>query len=64
MSDNFNFLIQANLEKYEGEWIAVSGNKVIAKGESASKVLSLAERKTDEKVTIMRVPEKEQVCIF
>jgi len=64
VSGNFNFFVQNDLGKYAGEWIAVSGNKVIANGGSATEVLEKATGKSKDKPTIMRVPEDNQVLLL
>jgi hypothetical protein len=64
VSNNFNFLVNQDLNRYAGEWIAVSGNKVVANGESATEVLDKASIKSKEKPTIMRVPEGDQVLLL
>lgn len=64
VSKNFNFLISGNFEKYEGDWIAVSENRVIANGGSASEVMSESRKKTEKKTTIMKVPSKKQILLL
>jgi hypothetical protein len=63
-SENFDFLIKGKFDKYAGEWIAVSGSRIIANAGSASEVISLAEKITSNRTTIMRVPEKEEILLI
>ena len=64
VSENFNYIVNGNFNKYAGQWIAVSGNKVVANAGSASEVIDEAKKKTKDKSTIMKVPEKDQVLLL
>ena len=64
VSKNFNFIMNADLSKYSGSWVAVSGNKVVATGVSASEVLTKAKKASSKKSTIMRIPEKKQILLL
>lgn len=63
-SDNFNFFTSYDFTSYAGEWVAVSGNKIIARGETATEVVQKAENKTKERTSIMKVPNKDEVLIL
>lgn len=64
VSQNFNFILSNDLSKYAGDWIAVADNKVIAKGESASEVMSKSKKKTKNRTTIMKVPDNNQILLL
>ena len=64
VTQNFNFFMNNDLSKYAGDWIAVAGNKVVAKGESASEVMTKSKKKTKKRTTVMRVPEKNVVMLL
>ncbi|MBI4439515.1 hypothetical protein HY638_00925 [Candidatus Woesearchaeota archaeon] len=62
ISENFGFLMKGNFDKYSGEWIAVSENKIVAVGKSASEVIDKA--KNIRKRTIMKIPNKRQILLL
>lgn len=64
VSQNFNFILSNDLSRYAGQWIAVAGNKVVAKGESSSEVMSKSKKKIKNRTTIMRVPEKDSLMLL
>lgn len=64
VSQNFNYILSNDLSRYCGEWIAVAGKKVVARGGSASEVMSKSKKKTKNRTTIMRVPEKNTLMLL
>ena len=48
------------VEKYEGLWVAVAEDGVLAYGHSAKEVLEEAERKTSKEVTVFKVPRRDE----
>ncbi len=64
MSDEFDFYLKADLKKYEGKYIAIIGNKVVASGTNAKHVMAEAKKKNPgKKPTLAKVP-KEETMIF
>lgn len=41
---NYNYFIHADFSRYENEWIAISGKRVIAHGKRADLVIKRAEK--------------------
>lgn len=48
------------LEKYEGMWVAVTENEIVAYGDSAKQVHEEAKKKTSKEVIVFKVPFKEE----
>ncbi len=48
------------LEKYEGMWVAVTENEIIAYGSSAKQVHDEARKQTTKEVIVFKVPLKEE----
>ncbi len=64
MSDEFDFYLKADLKKYEGKYIAIIGNKVVASGTNAKHVISEAKKKyPDKKPTLAKVPKEETMIL-
>ena len=52
--------VSKELEKYEGMWVAVTADKVVAHGKSAKEVHDEARKKTRIEVSIFKVPTKDE----
>ncbi|MGH9910255.1 MAG: DUF5678 domain-containing protein [Nitrososphaerales archaeon] len=48
------------LEKYEGMWVAVTEEEIVANGTSAKNVHEEAKRKTSKEVIVFKVPLREE----
>jgi len=48
------------LEKYEGMWVAVTEEEIVAYGTSAKGVHEEARKKTSKEVVVFKVPFKEE----
>ena len=56
-SKEFEFYLKADLSKYEGKYVAIIEDKVIASGDNAKKVLEEARRKIPDKTpTLAKIP--------
>jgi len=64
LSRNYEWYVQADTERYSGEWIAIVDGEVVASGNDAEKVYDEAERKYPGKeLSIAKVPDK-QILVF
>jgi hypothetical protein len=48
------------LEKYEGMWVAVTEEEIVAYGSNAKAVHEEAKKKTSKEVIVFKVPSKEE----
>lgn len=56
-SKEFEFYLKADLSKYEGKYVAIIEDKVIASGDNAKEVLEEARRKIPDKTpTLAKIP--------
>lgn len=63
-SKEFEFYLKADLSKYEGKYVAIVGDKVVAHGNNAKDVLDEAKKKYPDKIpTLAKIP-KEEAYIF
>ncbi len=62
-SKEFEFYVKADLSKYEGKYIAIVDDKVVASGDNAKDVWNEAKKKTGRIPTLAKVP-KEDSKIF
>ena len=59
-SKEFDFFVHNPLTKYEGMYVAILDNKVVASGFSAKKVWEKAVKKNPKKLpTLAKLPKKE-----
>ena len=59
LKQNYEFFIDANLEKYIGEWIAICDNKVVSHGKNVKNVFEEAtQRCPGKKPLLSKVPTK------
>ena len=52
--------ISKDLEKYEGKWVAITEDEIVAFGNSAKQVHEEAKKKTSKEVIVFKVPLKEE----
>jgi len=62
-SKEFEFYVKADLSKYEGKYITIVDDKVVASGDNAKDVWNEAKKKTGRIPTLAKVP-KEDSKIF
>ena len=63
-SKEFEFYLKADLSKYEGKYVAIVGDEVVASGENAKEVLEEAKKKfPNKKPALAKIP-KEGIFIF
>lgn len=58
-SKEFEFYLKADLSKYEGKYVAIVGDKVVASGDNAKEVLEEAKRKTGKTPTLAKIPTED-----
>jgi len=63
-SKEFDFYVKANLQKYEGKYIAIVGKKVVSSGDNAKVVLDAATKKFPKKIpTLAKIPRGEALIL-
>ncbi len=62
-SKEFEFYVKADLSKYEGKYVAIVGEEVVAFGENAKSVWEEAVKKTGKTPTLAKIP-KGDVLVF
>lgn len=63
-SKEFEFYVKANLKEYEGKYIAIVEDQVVASGDNAKKVLEEAKRKFPHKTPALAKIPKEETLIL
>ncbi len=58
-SKEAEFYTKANLHAYEGKYIAIVDEKIIASGDNAKTVFEEAKRKTGKTPTLAKVPTED-----
>ena len=63
---NHDYFARANLAKYENEWVAISGQKVVAHGKSAKVVYYQARKiKPRAEISLAKIlPQKPLILSF
>lgn len=63
-SKEFEFYLKANLRKYEGKYVAIVDDRVVASGDNAKEVLDEAKRKFPLKIpTLAKIPREEALIL-
>lgn len=64
-SQEFDFFLRANLEKYKGEYVAIVGKKIASHGKNAKEVWEKAKNKfPDSLPTIAKIPREEALILI
>ena len=64
VSTEFEFYLKADLRKYEGKYVAIVDDKVVASGDNAKEVLNEAKRKFPSKMpTLAKIPREEALIL-
>ncbi len=59
MENNYQFFMEANIDPYIGQWVAICDRKIVAYGKNVKKVFKEANEKCPGKrPLITRVPDK------
>ena len=60
LESSYNYFLEANLDKYGGEWITISDNKIISHGNNLKEVVAEAKKVCgSKKFLIAKVPSGE-----
>ena len=60
MHKNYQFFMKSEVDRYIGEWIAISNQKIVSHGKDVKKVFKDAKQKCpNQRPLLTRVPDKE-----
>ncbi|MEK6826758.1 MAG: DUF5678 domain-containing protein [Nanoarchaeota archaeon] len=62
-SKEFEFYVKADLRRYEGKYIAIVEDKVVASGNNAKEVFEEAKKKTGKIPTMAKIPREETLIL-
>ncbi|MBI2136203.1 succinyl-CoA synthetase subunit alpha [Candidatus Woesearchaeota archaeon] len=62
-SQEFEFYVKADLRQYEGKYVAIIGDKVVASGYNAKEVFDEAKKKTGKIPTIAKIPREDALIL-
>lgn len=61
---NYEYFIKADTSKYKGEWVAISGAKIVSHGKDAQTVYKKAKKiKPNADISLAKVPEQEVLIL-
>ncbi len=63
LEKEFQFYVTANLHKYEGKYVAIVEDKVVASGETIPIVLESARKKTGKEPLIAKIPGEDTLIM-
>lgn len=64
VSKEFEFYLKADLSKYEGEYVAIVDDKVVAFGDNAKEVLDEAKKKfPNKKPMLAKIPTEDTLIL-
>ena len=59
LKKSYEYFIEADLDKYTGEWVAICDNKIVAHGKDIKKVFKESQEKCKGKKPLLsKVPSK------
>ena len=65
MEKGLNFFLKKDLSKHAGQWVAISGDRVIASSKSINKVINEAKKNSKGKeYAYAKVPKRSQALIL
>lgn len=63
-SPNYEYFLKLNTTPYEGKWIAIAENKVVASGPRADETFKIAKRKYPKaSISLAKVPQEETLVL-
>lgn len=62
-SKEFEFYLKADLSEYEGKYVAIVGEEVVASGKNAKEVWEEAKKKTGKTPTIAKIPTDDTLIL-
>lgn len=61
---NYDFFIKADTSPYKGEWIAISGKKIVSHGKDAQKVYKDAKQKSKTfNISLAKIPKEDTLVL-
>ncbi|MEK6953930.1 MAG: DUF5678 domain-containing protein [Candidatus Micrarchaeota archaeon] len=61
---DFEFYLKTDLSKYEGQYVAIAGGRVIAHGDNASEVMNRASRLHPNLIPTLAKLPKDEIFIY
>lgn len=63
-ASNYDFFIKTNTSPYKGEWIAISGKKIVSHGKDAEEVYKDAKQKSKTSdISLAKIPEQDTLVL-
>ncbi len=62
--NNYQYFLQADLQKYAGEWVAICNDRIVAHGRDSKKVFDAAERVYPGKTISLSFVPVEETMLF
>ena len=63
-NQNYQFFMNANLEKYIGKWIAICNNKIVSSGKNFKEVFKKAKQTNPKQIPLITKVPEEKTMIF
>lgn len=61
---NYDFFIKANTSVFKGEWVAISGRKIVSHGKDAQEVYKKARQKSKtSNISLAKIPEEDTLIL-
>lgn len=61
---NYDFFLKTDSSAYKGQWIALSGKKILAHGHDAQKVYQEAQRKyPKQQISLAKAPNEQMLVL-
>lgn len=61
---NYDFFLKADSSAFKGQWIALSGKKILAHGKDAQEVYQEAQRKYPKQhISLAKAPDEEMLIL-
>lgn len=61
---NYDFFIKANTSAFRGEWVAISGRKIVSHGKDAQEVYKKARQKSKtSSISLAKIPEEDTLIL-
>lgn len=61
---NYEFFIKADTSPYKGEWVAITGKRIVSHGKDAQQVYKKAKQKTKTSdISLAKIPEEDTLIL-
>ena len=64
LENSYNFFLNTDLDKYNGEWITICDNKIISHGNNLKEIVEEAKKKCESKKFLIAKVPSEETMIF